>query len=724
MQLHRLEMTAIGPFAGTEVIDFGAVGRAGLFLLEGPTGSGKSTIIDAITFALYGKVAQASADLERIHSHHADPREIPVVTLVFETQSGLYRVRRTPRFERPKSRGSGLTVQQPSVKLWRITSPDDLDGGELLSTNIGDCDDEITRAVGLTRDQFVQTVILPQGEFATFLRARSEDKGKLLEKVFGTAFFRRVQEEIVEAGRAAQARRQGAVGEIRDAVHAFAVSAGIEAEWRDELVALAQAAPGDLGGELAQVVDELATRERHAAKASREAIEAHRQMAEMVNTAKLRRQRRQRLIELQSEDESLGARAVEFDQLRGQVARARQARPVAGAVRTLAQSEAALKRADVAVAAARSRVLPDQRELTVAELRVAASSTREVVGALTAATELEGALSLRRTQLEQARARAERARTGLSQVTTELEALPRSMRSREESLAAARHLHSLLEARQAAAVRAKRQLDAAVLEAAASARLPEVEAEATGALAAARDGEAALARLRQARIDDIAGELGLALLDGQPCPVCGSVDHPAPARPTPGAVTPEQIAGQEEEVENLRSVVVKAGEALSALRAELASLAVASAGLDVEAAGSVAQQAADDLSASLQAGDDTARAEQELAALRARAAELTEEATQLTAEAARAEHTLVQLDERITSETAVVDAARDGHPTVSARSRGARRGGRPRRRAHRRDHLAPVGSGQRRGGCGGPRRRPRGGGLRRRRRVARGRPSR
>ena len=152
-----------------------------------------------------------------------------------------------------------------------------------------------------------------------------------------------MQEEIVEAGgppgSAAGGRR-----EIRDAVHAFAVSAGIEAEWRDELVALAQAAPGDLGGELAQVVDELATRERHAAKASREAIEAHRQMAEMVNTAKLRRQRRQRLIELQSEDESLGARAVEFDQLRGQVARARQARPVAGAVRTLAQSEAALKR--------------------------------------------------------------------------------------------------------------------------------------------------------------------------------------------------------------------------------------------------------------------------------------------------------------------------------------------------------------------------------------------
>ena len=103
MQLHHLSMTAIGPYAGTEVIDFTTVGRAGLFLLEGPTGSGKSTIIDAITFALYGKVAQASADVERIHSHHADPRTVPVVVLVFETQSGLYRVQRTPRFERPNN---------------------------------------------------------------------------------------------------------------------------------------------------------------------------------------------------------------------------------------------------------------------------------------------------------------------------------------------------------------------------------------------------------------------------------------------------------------------------------------------------------------------------------------------------------------------------------------------------------------------------------------------
>ncbi|EWT06427.1 exonuclease [Intrasporangium chromatireducens Q5-1] len=667
MQLHLLEMTAIGPYAGTERIDFASVGRAGLFLLEGPTGSGKSTIIDAIAFALYGKVAQAAADVERIHSHHADPRTIPVVTLIFETQSGIYRVRRTPRFERPKSRGTGTTVQQPSVKLWRLASPDDLEGGELLSTNIGDCDDEITRAVGLTRDQFVQTVILPQGEFATFLRARSEDKGKLLEKVFGTAFFRRVQEQIVDAGRAAQALRQRAVDEIRDSVHAFAVSAALADERRDALVELSRSTPEDLLGELAEVVDELRTRERHARKASREAIERHQQMADMVGDARLRMQRRERLIELQRRDEDLGRRAVDFQRLGEQLARAGQARPVAGAVRTLAQAEAAQKRAEAALVAARGRVEPHLRDRGVAALRGEATTLREVIGSLAPAMELESVLEPHREQAQGVARAAAQHRAALDQVAAELGALPQQIREQDDALGEARRLHALKDSRTEATQQAKERLDAAVAHEAAGARVPALEASVASALEAVRTAEGELGRLRQERIDGIAGELGLTLADGDACPVCGSTDHPSPARPSPTAVTPELLEAEEARLEQLRSAATARADQLGALRTEVGQLWARCGGRSHEVARTEAEQAGQELSESIRAGAAVRTGTERLEALRRREQELGEQSRALTSELARLEQSRADWTARLERETAEVERARDGHATVAGR---------------------------------------------------------
>ncbi|HET9633153.1 MAG TPA: SMC family ATPase [Terrabacter sp.] len=667
MQLHHLSMTAIGPYAGTEVIDFTTVGRAGLFLLEGPTGAGKSTIIDAITFALYGKVAQASADVERIHSHHADPRAVPVVVLVFETQSGIYRVQRTPRFERPKSRGAGTTVQQPTIKLWRLQTPDDLEGGELLSTNIGDCDDEITRAVGLTRDQFVQTVILPQGEFATFLRARSEDKGKLLEKVFGTAFFRRVQEQVVEAGRLAQARRQSAVDEIRMAVHALAVSAGLEAERREALESLSRTSPEALEAELAQVVDELTTRERHARKASREAIETHKQMADMVGDARLRMQRRERLQQLQQQEHDLGKQAVRFAELRAEVERANQAQPVAGAVRTLAQSEAHLRAAETRLRRAREVVDPALRDRGPAALREAAAQAREVVGSLTGAIALEGALAGRVAELAQLRDRLGRLRQSAGVVTTELQALPQTIATHEAALTEARRVAALLDGRTSEGERARDRLEAAVAHEAAATRVPGAEAAAAEALSAVATAETSLAALRRARIEGIAGELGLSLVDGDPCPVCGSVEHPSPARPTLDAVTPEQIEAEELRVTGLRDRAARTTDALAMLRSEVRELAARCDGLDVSTARSRAETAARDLAESVRARSDVGAGAARVAELRARVDDLTAEASRLGAELARTEQSVVDLDTRTAEEMRLVEQARDGHPSVAAR---------------------------------------------------------
>ena len=218
MRIHSLTMTGIGPYAGREHIDFDAVGASGRFLLTGPTGSGKTTIIDAIVFALYGDVADsADSSKERIRSTLVGPHTESVIELVFSTSAGVYRVRRTPTYERAKRRGQGITTQNGTVKLWHLAEV----GGEPLDepvTRVGDADAEIARAVGLSREQFTQTVVLPQGKFARFLRADSSERQHLLKDVFGTGIYDAIQDALIQASRDGARRVEQAAADLRGQV--------------------------------------------------------------------------------------------------------------------------------------------------------------------------------------------------------------------------------------------------------------------------------------------------------------------------------------------------------------------------------------------------------------------------------------------------------------------------------------------------------------------------
>ena len=218
MRIHSLTMTGIGPYAGREHIDFDTVGASGRFLLTGPTGSGKSTIIDAIVFALYGDVADsADSSKERIRSTLVGPHTESVIELVFSTGAGVYRVRRTPTYERAKRRGQGTTTQNGTVKLWHLAEV----GGEPLDepvTRVGDADAEIARAVGLSREQFTQTVVLPQGKFARFLRADSSERQHLLKDVFGTGIYDAIQDALIQASRDGARRVEQAAADLRGQV--------------------------------------------------------------------------------------------------------------------------------------------------------------------------------------------------------------------------------------------------------------------------------------------------------------------------------------------------------------------------------------------------------------------------------------------------------------------------------------------------------------------------
>ena len=388
MRIHSLTMTGIGPYAGREHIDFDAVGASGRFLLTGPTGSGKTTIIDAIVFALYGDVADsADSSKERIRSTLVGPHTESVIELVFSTGAGVYRVRRTPTYERAKRRGQGTTTQNGTVKLWHLAEV----GGEPLDepvTRVGDADAEIARAVGLSREQFTQTVVLPQGKFARFLRADSSERQHLLKDVFGTGIYDAIQDALIQASRDGARRVEQAAADLRGQVaslgrHPLLTEAPAQAPAQALEAAMAGATPDlvalrRIGAEVLEVSSNRVASADARSEAAGTALTQAQSAREEAQSLHDLLERRRALVE---ENERLAERAEqEADDARRlqDAERASRVRPY------LVAEQAAHRRAQQAVAALASRA--DQSGLAhLAEQAgvTSAGSTEEATGSNT-----------------------------------------------------------------------------------------------------------------------------------------------------------------------------------------------------------------------------------------------------------------------------------------------------------------------------------------------------
>src|SRR5919197_66376 len=158
---HRLEMTAFGPFAETADIDFDALADAGLFLIHGPTGAGKTSVLDAVCFALYGQVAGAHNAVKRLRSDHAPAAVGPRVVLEVTVRGRRLRITRSPTWQRPKLRGTGTTQENAKVVV------EEYEKGSWIgrSTRLDEAGDFIGGLLGMTAEQFCQVAMLPQGEF-------------------------------------------------------------------------------------------------------------------------------------------------------------------------------------------------------------------------------------------------------------------------------------------------------------------------------------------------------------------------------------------------------------------------------------------------------------------------------------------------------------------------------------------------------------------------------
>jgi exonuclease SbcC len=537
VRLHRLQVTAFGPFAATVEVDLDAASAGGLFLIRGATGAGKTSLLDAVAFALYADVPGARSK-KQLHSDHAERGAVPSVTLEFTAAGRRLRIERSPEFQRPKARGRGETKVQAKAVLWERRGADWV----ALSTRHDEIADVVRDVLGMGLEQFSKVVLLPQGDFAAFLRATPEERRSLLERLFDVSSFAGIEDWF-----AAQRKETGAVvADERAALNSdLAVLADVLADapdleggsrdWSDlplaELPTALEAAR--------QALDEGSTARLAAVDATRLADEAastaHALAAEIVA-------RRTRGEAARAALAALTAEAEHRDATAARVALAERAASVAGDLKALDRVLAARASAERTVAS----TLPDvarwaldgrgaaaildvverleegAQSLSTARRHGATVHDREA-----ALTVLRGELTTRTSGVEQATERVAAMQAELAEATGALAAAEQGAARVESATARLERARAVLAAR--------RGLDQALERQVACQTLLAEQRH------AAQDLRDVYQDRRQARLDAMAGELAGRLEDDQPCPVCGAVDHPHPAS-SADLVTADDVA--------------------------------------------------------------------------------------------------------------------------------------------------------------------------------------
>ena len=184
----KLTVSAFGPYAGKTVLDLDKLGENGLYLITGDTGAGKTTIFDAITYALYGEASGDNREPSMFRSKYAEATTPTEVELVFSYAGKTYTVKRNPEYERPKSRGEGFTTQKAEVQL---IYPD----GRVV-TKQRDVDNAIRDIMGINRSQFLQIAMIAQGDFLKLLLAPTEERKKIFRQIFKTQLYQDLQDRL------------------------------------------------------------------------------------------------------------------------------------------------------------------------------------------------------------------------------------------------------------------------------------------------------------------------------------------------------------------------------------------------------------------------------------------------------------------------------------------------------------------------------------------------
>lgn len=561
MRIHHLRISAFGPFAGTEDIDFDRLSAHGLFLLNGPTGAGKTSVLDAICFALYGSVPGARQDGKRLRSDHAGPGQEPAVSCEFSAQGRRFEVTRSPAWEKPSARGrNGFTTQQAKTLL-----RERVDGAWVeKSARNDEAGAEILALLGMDREQFTRVVMLPQGDFAAFLRSKATDRLELLQKLFGTQRFEAVEQELSRQAQEAKEEVSVLAGQLELlAARAESESATLQ------LDEAGGPSPDNTAARLDWLKDAAGERVRELADQAKTAEAASRERANRVEAETARRDRHRRLEEATMRQAAAQEALPRLEGVTLRLGRHRQAEVLAGQLRSVDAGAVKVRRAAAAMESAFTllRLAADEDpELAQLDLGFPADDALDLAGPAAvpgAADELNRIRSL--LAVVEARLpdedRFKALRAKHKQLLTKQEDVTgagAALASRVESLLNERSRLTdglgRLEVRAgAAALRGK--------EATAAEELLDVVRRYAAAVSArdavklehdvARENQLETKRhwldVREQRLANAAAELAAKLVHGEQCPVCGSSDHPLPAAGDgggPGLAQDEEAAHQ------------------------------------------------------------------------------------------------------------------------------------------------------------------------------------
>ncbi|MCR5093526.1 MAG: SMC family ATPase [Lachnospiraceae bacterium] len=478
----RLVVSAFGPYAGRTAIEMEQLGTRGLYLITGDTGAGKTTIFDAICFALYGEASGTERDAGMLRSKYADPLTPTEVEMEFTHGGKNYRIRRNPEYLRPAKRGSGMTKQPADAEL---TIPD----GQVITKT-----KEVTQAVeellGIDRDQFSRIVMLAQGDFLKLLVADTRDRMAIFRKLFKTQRFQTLQTRLEEKRKEIASQADEVLRSIRQ--DEAAIRAGEDHPLAEEAE---KAARGEL---LTEEVITMLDRLLDADRAGKETLdkdlekvtEALEEVTSVIGAGEVLEKTRQELSRAQEQLETERPCLAVFAENLEQAKKALEGR--AALDEEQARIKALLPRYDEAdTLRARIWDAAEKRAEEEALLREEEETDRLKKDELAGFSEERASLLGAGAELEKLKSQADR----IAEAETDLADLAASLaqyRKKDGELQTAREAY--------------REKNAAFQEK--NVRYESMEQ-------AYRDGQA--------------GILAERLAPGSPCPVCGSTEHPHPA---------------------------------------------------------------------------------------------------------------------------------------------------------------------------------------------------